>query len=130
MHELLSPSACFSCLFSPSLSSPACTPVIHSHAQEMNPPRKKHTHKKKNATMVGCLPKALEGRVRLCGKIGEHHLFCCDVHKLNRERSVESEERVSGGVGEKERERERSSEENRETVEATDLCACVCGAEI
>lgn len=34
--------------------------------------------------------------MRSCGAIEEHDLFCCDVHNLNRERSVESEERVSG----------------------------------
>lgn len=63
--------------------------------QEMNhnPPLKKLN---KNATQVGCLAKALEGRASLRGPIEEHHLFCCDVHSLNRERSVESEERVSG----------------------------------
>lgn len=70
--------------------------------------------------------------MRLCGTVEEHHLFCCDVQNLNRERSVESEERVSGErvgktggerVKEDERERERSSEES---AKATDLCVCVC----
>lgn len=67
-----------------------CIPVIHSHAQEMKTPPPK------NATQVGCLAKALEGRVCLCGTTEKHHLFCCDVHNLKRERSVESEEQVSG----------------------------------
>lgn len=53
----------------------------------------------------------------LCGTTDEHHLFCCDVHNLNRERSVESEERVSGervgktgGGRERERDQVKSSE--------------------
>ena len=121
--ELLNPNACFSCLFS--LSSSMCIPVIHSHTQEMNPliKKKKGKERKNNATQVGCLAKALEGRVCLSGTIEEHHLFCCDVHNLNRERSVESEERVSGervGKTGGEREEMRMRETERDQVKRTE----------
>lgn len=68
-------------------------PYMHTcHPQ----PRTGNETSPKNATQVGYLAKALEGRVRLCGIIEKHHLLCCDVHNLNREKSVVSEERVSG----------------------------------
>lgn len=109
----------------------------HSHAQEMNPPPPPPPPKKPktNATQVGCLAKALEGKVCLCGTIEEQHLFCCDVHNLNRERSVESEERVSGERvgktgGERqggwERERDQVKRTKWEGTRETDLCVCEC----
>lgn len=132
VHELLNPS-CFSWPLSPSfsallfLSSPACTPIIHSQAQEMKPP--------KNATQVGCLAKALEGRVCLCRKIEELHLFCCDVHNLNRERSVESKneslergwERREERGKEDERARERKWRKQSEREWMRFVCLCIYG---
>lgn len=91
----------------------------------------------KNATQVGCLAKALEGRVCLCGTTQEHHLFYCDVHNLNRERSVESEEQVSGEKekgkdgrreGRRMRERERKIKwgEQSERARGRQICVSVC----
>lgn len=91
--------------------------------------RKWTTPPQKNATQVDYLAKALEGRVCLCGTIEEHHLFCCDVHNLNRERSVESEERFSWeGVGKTggERERDQVRGTKWESGRETDLCVCMC----
>lgn len=56
----------------------------------------------------------------MCGTVEKHNLLCCDVHNLNRERSVGNRERVSGeregktgGEGMRMREKERPSEENK-----------------
>lgn len=127
VHELLSPSACFSCLFSPSLSSPACTPVIHSHAQEMNPPRKKHTQKKKRHH--GRLPtKSTRGQSAL---VWENRgtsfvlLWCSQVKQ--RKECWERGTSLGGGGREREREREIKWREQRDRGGDRFVCVCVWG---
>lgn len=93
------------------------------------PPPKKH-HRCR-------LPSKITGG-RFCGTVDEHHLFCCDVSNLNRERSVESEERVSGErvgkAGEetvkkdgRQRRRERQIKwRERKGNRFVRACVCVC----
>lgn len=88
----------------------------------------------KNATQVGYLAKALEGRVRLCGIIEKHHLLCCDVHNLNREKeccewgtSLRREGGKDGrreGRGMREKERDQVKKTKWKSARETNLWVC------